>query len=574
MSATYNWAYNPTSTNKYGFSITSSADNIQPSNACYVALFGNDTTGNGSRQLPFKTVAKGIASAPGGVYYIIIAAGVYRENIDSIPANTGGVLVGDGDVIIDVFLQPFSISNPGKAYNIQFRNVMNLNAFDYSGNIRSTYDCSMSGDGNGKYVFLNDKINTLITNFAGLQIDDGGTVSASRGFNTFVNIANFITDCSIVSQGCLWFSIFYNCNFDVSSADFQCDYSLFFNCSARIGSSGAYTPFTDRTSLLAIINGLYPSNISFQHCLFVDPQFNNASIGDYSIGFSSPAKNASYFGTYIGAFSISYALKSRAIEANGAFDFSTNTNLTIADDSITLTNTALLGSIETKVIANIIGREIAKLPTYGFNADRNGQYIDSIGDLSGTLISSGTPLTINTPYLVLTAAISYNGNIHQPGERFTTNGSITAFTTASGGQAMEITEAPQRHTVMGRFTDGDGTVTAGSPLVVGYWYFVVGANIVYDTVTYVPGALFKAVDTNSFTGTGTLTIAMSTETYQHYEIGNKPYSNNTGNVPSGSIIRGNGDPSYVRGGIGVTEFVINAKFIQLKYIIQVANLTP
>ena len=46
MSATYNWAYTPGVTNKYGIVIAGGPDDELPSNACYVALFGCDDPGH------------------------------------------------------------------------------------------------------------------------------------------------------------------------------------------------------------------------------------------------------------------------------------------------------------------------------------------------------------------------------------------------------------------------------------------------------------------------------------------------------------------------------------------------
>ena len=109
---------------------------------------------------------------------------------------------------------------------------------------------------------------------------------------------------------------------------------------------------------------------------------------------------------------------------------------------------------------------------------------------------------------------------------------------------------------------------------MGNWYYVASGSITYDSVVYNAGSGFKAVDTNPFSGSGAVIIALGTETFQHYEPGIQPTSNNTGDTRTGSIIRGNGDPAYVRGGYGVQEFPINSKFIQLYYIINVSNLKP
>jgi hypothetical protein len=318
----------------------------------------------------------------------------------------------------------------------------------------------------------------------------------------------------------------------------------------------------------------YPSGIAFNFpgCITDDPLFNNYPIGDYTLQFSSPAKNLSYFGTYVGACSIARPLKARATESAGDFEFSSAVNLTIADDSLTLTSSAADARIDTNVIVNVLGRELASFPAYGFNADRNGQYIDSIADLATSVRSPGDTLTVPASYEVGDGAIVYNGNAYQAGTRLTTVAGQTTFTSVSSGVLREVMEAPERHTIMARFSDGGSAVTAGTALDTGYYYYVQSGTVNYNGTDFTSGKLFKAADTNPFSGSGTVITAFGTESYQHYEQGTKPTSNNTGDSRTGSIIRGNGDPAYVRGGPGVTEFPINSRFIQIRYMIKVNNL--
>jgi hypothetical protein len=210
----------------------------------------------------------------------------------------------------------------------------------------------------------------------------------------------------------------------------------------------------------------------------------------------------------------------------------------------------------------------------GTSSGKTYAYIDSIADLATTVKTAGDTLSIPASYFVETGAITYNAVIYQVGDRFTTVSGETIFTTAVSGVVREILEAPERHTVMARFSDGGASISTGDALVVDYWYYVVTGSVTYKTVTYTTGHGFKAIDTTPFSGTGTVIIALSTEAFQHYEPGIQPTSNNTGDTLTGSIIRGNGDPAYVRGGYGIKEFPINAKFIQLCYIINVSNLKP
>jgi hypothetical protein len=177
-------------------------------------------------------------------------------------------------------------------------------------------------------------------------------------------------------------------------------------------------------------------------------------------------------------------------------------------------------------------------------------------------------------YLVETGAIVYNSALYQPGDRLTTVIGQTIFSTSTSGALREIVEAPQRHTIKARFSDGSASVSVGEALVTGYWYYVVSGSVTYNSIVYNADNGFKAIDTDAFSGAGSVIVALSTEAFQHYEPGIQPTSNNTGDTRTGAIIRGNGDPAYVRGSYGIQEFPINAKFIQLYYIINVANLKP
>ena len=593
MSATYNWAYQPSVTNKYGLTIPAGADNASVSGVVYVALFGNDNTGNGSRQRPYQTINKGYSlCASGGV--LVLGAGTYRPNSTINTGVSSVTIVGDGDVKID-------ISYLGNLFNVSANSPSFLNLEiigNGAGNLNTTYfvgnpiftdvvfnGVSHSGAniGNGQDTYTNC-IFKNISAIVYIKAPGGAVLYTGVKNCTFYNCNSIQVVNNYYPQ--IDSCIFYNCNISVNShlTFFYCRYTLFFQCNFKLSDGVAtggvlypsvptsFTYYSSISTLLAGYNTLF-STTSLTGCNVADPLFNNASIGDFSLSFSSPAKNLSYFGTFVGARSIAYQIKVRATESAGTFDFSTNVNLTVADDSITITNTTLNAEIKTVCIVNAQGRQINKIPIYGFNADRNGQYIDSIADLD--IVTKATTDTLAYPasYIVEVGAITYNSNVYQVGDRLTTVSGVLSFTTAASGVLREILEAPQRHTVMMRVSDGLGTITAGTALVVGNWYFVTG-SVTYNSTVYTNQA-FKAINTSAFSGTGTVVLALdSTISFQHYEPGIQPTSNNTGDVRTGSILRGNGDPAYVRGGYNVKEFPINAKFIQLYFLIKVSNLKP
>lgn len=389
--ATYNWSYKFGIDNKYGIIINDSGtDDVRPSNAAYVALFGNDVTGNGSRQYPYRTITQGSNVGQ----YVIVASGVYRES--SIGQ---GHIVGDGDVIFDGFL--YANFNPSSIRNIQMRNMQQSFRIDI------IQDCRIEGDGivsEDMYQNSTPPNHNIYKNLGSITLRQGGPLNSTIGYNTWVNIPNLHVQVAAYNgiganaYGTMWFGIYENCNISFEGGDVNVDYCIFHNCSFRI-DSGAYTPINDLPTLIAFIQTAYPGNQSFQKSLVTDPLFNNPAIGDYTLQLNSPAKNLSYFGTPIGATSIAYGLKA-ASDSTSAFETDSAVNVTVTSDSITLTDPTQEASIITKVLVNSLGREIDSFPIFGFNADRNGQYIDSIADLAVSSIAAGAALHPITPYLV------------------------------------------------------------------------------------------------------------------------------------------------------------------------------
>lgn len=151
--------------------------------------------------------------------------------------------------------------------------------------------------------------------------------------------------------------------------------SLFYCCNFKFasGSGGALYPsvpsgyiyLTNTDTLQSNYATAFPTiTNTFTGCNFGDPKFNNSAICDFSLAFDSPAKNLSYFGTYVGSRSITYPIKASVSESSGNFEFASSVNLIIADDSIQLINTALDAQIDTNVIVNTIGRNLASFRSF------------------------------------------------------------------------------------------------------------------------------------------------------------------------------------------------------------------
>lgn len=586
--ATYNWTYKNGINNKYGIVVPSTAnDATRPTGFFYVAPWGNDTTGNGSRQLPYRTILKA-ANAVVSANTIILASGTYREYLSTV-ATTQWNIVGDGNVIIDVTLSGITFLSSsisfGSFYNIKF---MGGQAVGANTIIKGFYDC----------VFVNMGISTATSALGGSLFAIQGCVFINATIrigtidfklisnNTFYNcnvlFVNGFAEYSVLNL------IFYQCNISFGQITTFIDWCLFYQCNFRFNTTvltgttyypsvpTGYAYYSTMANVKSASVSAFGSGYkNFDNCIIADPLFNNLSIFDFTLDPSSPAKNLSYFGSYVGAFSIAKKLVVKSTDSLSSFDNSSATNLTIADNSLTLTSSSSPGSIETKPIENLLGRTYGRLPVLALNADRNGQFVNKTIDLSTSPISAGTSVPINTPYLVQVGSITYNGTVYNIGDRFTSAATSMSFTTSFGGVIAEILQAPSRQAIEARFNDGTtATIDNTGTIANGTWYYVVSGTATYNGDTYAAGDFFKGQSgVTSFTGTGVLRPTFtSSDTYFLFEIGQPITTNNSGNVITGAITKGNGASDFDRTPANI--FSVNLKFIQLRYTINVANLTP
>ncbi len=581
MAATYNWSYKPNVPNKYNVIIPITDDNVRPAGFAYIAPWGNDDTGNGSRQYPYRSF-KYVYDNTSSFTICILGSGVYREDTIN-DAKLGWSLIGDGNVIMDgTTKQYWGLSGlfASNIFNITFKNyIIGITGF-YTNNY---VDCKFidipkpfSGSNSEGNTFSGLK-NTLIKNANDLYFNYRATSGADYIKNcTIINSNITVNNFYIESYEQLQNVIFYNCRIKFQNAIPKAIGCLFYDCEISIDNGTTYKLYTDIADLEADIAILYPTEPKgLFNCLIADPKFNNLTIDDYTLAIDSPAKNLSYFGTYVGAYSITKALGVKSDVALSSFDNDSAVNLNISDNSLTLIDVDEIASIVTKPIDNTMGREIQKLHTFGFNADRNGEYVDSTADLSTTVLNAGESLNPTTPYLVEIGSITYGSNVYNAGQRFTSSPAGGTFTTSTEGALREIIEAPARENVEGRFSDGALTTVDNTGSIEELaWYFVESDSVSYNGNEYPIGSFLKVlVGITSFTGSGLLRKVFSdSDTYFFFEINQKPTSNNVGNSRTGDILKGNGDKDFDRTGENV--FPISKKFIQLKYTIQVDNLTP
>lgn len=342
--ATYNWAYRPGIANKYGFVIAASADDVKPSNACYVALFGNDATGNGSRIKPYKTLKRVFDLNLQGYSFVILGSGVYREIATGYNIGNQTTIVGDGDVTIDAsyFTGGLWANNYCCGFcNITLKGngIMALGVNQVNGNL---LDCVLDGIGlpSNMSTTITKMVNVVIKNFFSLMKFTAVLTLDNVMFHRCSNITYEPTNSpSVVTRS----TIFSECNIYFKNANLlqNISYSLFHRCNFKVGTSTyetinkiypltplGYSYIETLQELIDFYKDYFGVSYNiFQGCTIADPKFNNPEIGDFSLAFDSPAKNLSYFGTYVGAQSIGYPIKASTTEASGDFDFSTAVNM-------------------------------------------------------------------------------------------------------------------------------------------------------------------------------------------------------------------------------------------------------
>jgi len=112
----------------------------------------------------------------------------------------------------------------------------------------------------------------------------------------------------------------------------------------------------------------------------------------------------------------------------------------------------------------------------------------------------------------------------------------------------------------------------GDILVSGYWYYLSTGSAILSANNYTTGNFIKG-DGTAVTLTGaTLEEVFTTDAYQYYETFGPLSCNREGNVFTGAITKGNGDPFFDRTPANI--FKIAAKYIQIRYTIQANNLIP
>lgn len=522
------------------FTIPSSVnEQTPPSDVFYVAKWGDDITGNGSRDRPYLTINK--VSGSGTPRLIVIGTGVYRE-----ACSQPGIMifVADGNVTIEgTGINNFMSTAQGGYTFIGFKitNFLNIGGggAQYCVALQSCVVSNILGVVENRSLTSNNNIYYNINRFFD-NTANGMTAQAFSRYlqkNTFVNIKNveFLLP-SNVPFGSIY-NIFKNCNIQYRAAT-RADYNLYHNCNFRFKSTAGTQPtglpedsgntyipsgwMTTRPTTPAEIQAGQVaasfSGVGFANSLVADPLFTNIALMDFTLQPTSLARNLAYEGTFVGAKSVGTPLKFRLVEGQGDFKFSSNVNLTIVDDSATLTNSASTATIESNVIDLGKDKVLRAISMQGLLGDRNGEWVDSSTDLDSGITASGS-LVPNQSYIVETGTLTYNGPTYTIGQKFAAVSGATTYTGV--GEARRIIEAPNRVCYEMRFSS------------------------------------ISAVDCES-------------KPYYKFEFDTQPTVNRTSDVSTNPIQYGNGEVLFRRGTNQV--FIISGQWIQIRLNIQNNNL--
>jgi hypothetical protein len=141
---------------------------IAPSNYLYVAKSGNDTTGDGSANLPYLTIAKAISAASSGTT-IFVFPGTYTESITLVAGVNLTCPVEYGVYIIGNHTANFSGT-------VVCENIVLQNASSAASGTVLTF----SGTGAQNLIFLNSYINSASLSGAGDAISWTNTNASSK----------------------------------------------------------------------------------------------------------------------------------------------------------------------------------------------------------------------------------------------------------------------------------------------------------------------------------------------------------------------------------------------------------
>ncbi|MDR2927507.1 MAG: hypothetical protein LBV41_04815 [Cytophagaceae bacterium] len=324
----------------------------------------------------------------------------------------------------------------------------------------------------------------------------------------------------------------------------------------------------------------------FENCQVANPLFNAPELGDYTLQPLSPARNASYDGTYIGCYDIAfptYAFADDTGKPNAFYNASKNQNTIVANNSISLVRNNDGSAVGSGLITEK-PKDLDKIYELKGNrgcyvvAARNGEALDSSADIDrNNPIATGTTLTAGKIYINEIGAVTYNGTTYPIRSRIMAVDSIQTFTTTEGGVLFEILETPNRFTNEVRFKQNISgvIVNAGTNLTVNSWYRVINDSITWNGETLPVGDSFQAIAGQlTFAGNGAVIEEFSdADVWRVFVIDSDIKIRRVGDVASGNIDTGtDGKPMtnahgeyYSAQNVVRPEFSVYARYVQKRW---------
>jgi len=558
----------------------------------YVSVFGRDDN-DGTANKPYRTLQK---CKDAGKKDIQIGPGVYRE----APYFTVlGINIFGVNYIIDGFLTGNYFGGGGGGggathrihsavmLNSMFRDQFQVTEFDKC----VLKNCSHSTGGSSGINGPNK--NTIFSKAIGV-------ISLGSYYQTFQGVKCTFYKCSIRLVGGYFDAmatslIFHTCDIEITS-DVPVRYDLFYNCRFKIGTETIYSYLngaTDAAKLLELksrYSAKFPTAIyGFEGCKITDPLLNNPELDDFTLQPLSPAKNAGYDGTYIGAKDVgypTYAFANDLGRSNSFYNASKSVNVIVADDSITLlrdsSGTAIGGGNITEKPKDLLKIQEIKGSGVSFlAADRNREmptYAPAI-DLTAP-ISAGTALISGRVYINEIDTVTYNNIVYPIRSRIYT---IDTNSFTGLGKLYLVKNNAPVNTNLIRFKQSvSGTkILAGTNLTANSWYRVYDDVVSWNGLTVPVGDVIQAITGKlSFTGFGSCVEEFNDgDTWSEFTLNAPILVRRVGNLYTGAIDVGtdgkalsNGHPEYYSALNTVRpEFSVFARYVQVKHYLSVVE---
>jgi hypothetical protein len=598
--------------------IPNTANNVVPdSQVGYVALWGNDITGNGSRLKPWATIQKAIDTINNSTQYIIVGSGFYNQYF-SRTTGTTNIIIGDGHVIFDGNNLPLT-PGPNPTYPTYLFKKTSTANIGFIGitikNYINVIECpinfsdlsTLSGNNSVNTIFYNCLVENCqrITNrMLPSSVNDGlwsentvfyniqkaclFRINPAAGYErlpihktSFIKCKAVYLDFSTVTSDVfIRDNVFLSTNIwiynDGANSLNSFDFFSFYNCNWRFGTSGL-TPQLSENDI---------NSVGF-------PDFGNPGSIPANYQYISDVATLKYqFEVVFGAYSVPF------MENVIASDPLINIQEDIADVSLNPLSPVRSGAAGTGIAivqrtpntpSGVFGPEFGArgvgIPIRsGVNFDNstidNLSLIDNGDSDFYTLTSTASLGYIRSEVINLVTfkeinMLDFFGNIgYLSGQYITDNDNLgtpvtiaasPSITTLTNDQAYVVAyDSPEPITFFGsspiilfpgdKFTAVSGENQAQSEFGVAKVIPITDANN-YDFV-------YMRISQIPFASNA------GSPTFFKYKINQKPMCNRVGNFPTGDIVAGNADTSFDPS----VAFPVRAKYVQIEFTIQNNNL--